>query len=246
LKIKGVYKPKGYVHFWRLCFGCVRLNNFVVEELCVVLCDGCPSVVRVAIVNYGIGNLRSIKRSLEAVGSKVVITHEKADIIVADAIVLPGVGAFEGAVKNLKPISDMLLDQVREGKPLLGICLGLQLLFTVSTEGGLYRGLDILKGRVVRLPEGVKIPRMGWNTLKIVKPDNPLLREVSDGAYVYFVHSYYAEADDPDNIVAETHYGLDFPSVLSRDNIFATQFHPEKSGKTGLQILKNFIETIKA
>ncbi|MFQ6095597.1 MAG: imidazole glycerol phosphate synthase subunit HisH [Candidatus Bathyarchaeia archaeon] len=203
-------------------------------------------MVRIAIVDYGIGNLRSIRRSLEEVGSEVIITHRKKEMIEADAIVLPGVGAFEGAVKNLEPISGVLLDQVQEGKPLLGICLGLQLLFTASTEGGYHRGLDVFRGRTVRLPSGVKVPHMGWNTLKVLRPDNPLLKDVPDGAYVYFVHSYYADAEHAEDVISKTYYGLEFASALSRGAVFATQFHPEKSGETGLKILKNFVEFVRS
>ena len=202
-------------------------------------------MVQTVIVDYGIGNLRSIKRSLEEVGSKVAITHKKKDLINADAIILPGVGAFKEAIRNLGPLSESLLDQIQKGKPLLGICLGLQLLFTVSTEGGRYRGLNIFKGEIIKLPSGIKVPHMGWNALKIVKPDNPLFEDVPNGVYVYFVHSYYAKVENPEEVISKTYYGLEFPSALSKDNVFATQFHPEKSGKSGLQILKNFIEFVR-
>lgn len=203
-------------------------------------------MVKIAIVDYGIGNLRSIKTSLEAVGAEIIITNERDGMVNADAIVLPGVGAFEGALKNLETVSDIILDQVEESKPLLGICLGLQLLFTASTEGGFHKGLDIFKGKVVKFSLGVKIPHMGWNTLKILKPDNPLVREVPDESYVYFVHSYYGAAECEEDVISKTHYGLDFPSALSSNNVLATQFHPEKSGEIGLQILKNFVEFVKS
>jgi len=201
-------------------------------------------LVKIAVIDYGLGNLRSIKRGLEEVKSEANVTHKKEDMIDADAIVLPGVGAFQEAIKNLRPISDVILDQIQEGKPLLGICLGLQLLFTTSTEGGLHKGLDIFKGKVVQLPLHVKVPHMGWNTLRIVKPDSPLFEGISGGAYVYFVHSYYGDVENEDEIVSKTYYGTDFASALSKDQIFATQFHPEKSGVTGLQILKNFVEYV--
>jgi len=203
-------------------------------------------LAKIAIVDYGLGNLRSIKRGLQEVRSEPYITHEKKEITDADAVVLPGVGAFGEAAKNLKPISETVLDQIREGKPLLGICLGLQLLFTTSTEGGLHKGLGIFKGRVIQLPPNVKVPHMGWNTLRIVKPDSPILAGISDGAYVYFVHSYYGDAENEDEIISKTDYGKEFPSAVSKGQIFATQFHPEKSGKTGLQILRNFVEYVKS
>jgi glutamine amidotransferase len=203
-------------------------------------------MVKIAIVDYGIGNLRSIKTSLEAVGSEIIITNERDGIVNADAIVLPGVGAFEGALKNLEKISDIILNQVEESKPLLGICLGLQLLFTASMEGGFHKGLDIFNGKVIKIPLEVKIPHMGWNTLRILKPDNPLVREVPNESYVYFVHSYYGAAECADDVISRTYYGLDFPSALSTKNVFATQFHPEKSGETGLHILKNFVGFVKS
>lgn len=203
-------------------------------------------MVRIAIIDYGIGNLRSIKRSLEKAGSKVIITRKKEEIVETDAIVLPGVGAFEAAIKNLEPISEVLLTQIHEKKPILGICLGLQILFTVSTEGGYHKGLDVFKGSIVRFPPNMKVPHIGWNTLKDFKPNNALLKAIPDGTYVYFVHSYYADTKCGENVISKTHYGLDFPSAVSKDKIFATQFHPEKSGEMGLKILKNFVEFVKS
>jgi glutamine amidotransferase len=203
-------------------------------------------MVKVAVVDYGIGNLRSVRRSLEEAGAQVLVTGEEEEIRAADALVLPGVGSFAGAIEHLKPLSGVILEQVRAEKPLLGICLGLQLLFTHSTEGGYHRGLDVFKGSIIKLPQNVKIPHMGWNTLKDVKPDHPLLRDVPDGTYVYFVHSYYADMDCEEQAISRTHYGLDFPSVVAKGSVFATQFHPEKSGKTGLKIVQNFVEFIKS
>ena len=203
-------------------------------------------MVKIAIVDYGLGNIRSIKRGLEEVESEPYITHEREEIADADAIVLPGVGAFGEAAKNLKPISETILDQIHKEKPLLGICLGLQLLFTTSTEGGIHRGLNVLRGKVIQLPPNVKVPHMGWNTLRIVKPDSPLLAGIPDGAYVYFVHSYYGDAENEDEIISKTNYGKEFPSAVSKKHTFATQFHPEKSGKNGLQILRNFVEYVKS
>jgi glutamine amidotransferase len=203
-------------------------------------------MVRTAIIDYGIGNIRSIKRSLEAAGSKAIITHRKKDILDADALVLPGVGAFEEAVQKLKPLSKTILNQVQEKKPLLGICLGLQLLYTASSEGGYHQGLNVFKGNIVKLPTTVKTPHIGWNTLKIVQPNHPLLEEVPNNAYVYFVHSYYADVKSMQDVISQTHYGVDLPSTVSRGNTFATQFHPEKSGTIGLKIMKNFIKFVKS
>jgi glutamine amidotransferase len=198
----------------------------------------------VAVVNYGVGNLRSIRRGLERSGAQVHITHSLNDLRKSDAIVLPGVGAFAPAVKNLVPITDVLKEAMENGKPILGVCLGLQLLFTRSNEGGSIRGLDFISGDIIKLSENVKIPQMGWNTIDIVQ-SHPLLKGVKDHSYVYFVHSYYPQPSDPKVIVATTEYGVRFPSMVAKQNLFATQFHPEKSSKTGLIILKNFVKIAK-
>jgi glutamine amidotransferase len=198
----------------------------------------------VAVVNYGVGNLRSIRRGVEKSGANVEITHSPTNLRNSDAIVLPGVGAFAPAVKNMAPIADVVAEAMSNGKPILGVCLGLQLLFTRSSEGGSIRGLDFISGEVVKLPETVKTPQMGWNTLNMVQ-SHPLLEGVKDGSYVYFVHSYYPQPSDPDVIVATTDYGVRFPSMVAKKNLFATQFHPEKSSKTGLTILKNFVRIVK-
>ncbi|MCD6431926.1 imidazole glycerol phosphate synthase subunit HisH [Candidatus Bathyarchaeota archaeon] len=203
-------------------------------------------MVKIAIIDYGLGNLRSIRRGLEKAAAEAYITHRKEAIRKADGIVLPGVGAFEEAIKNLKPLSEVVREQIKLGKPLLGVCLGLQLLFTVSTEGGLHKGLDIFKGKVVKFPSNVKTPHMGWNTLKIVNPNNPLVKDLPDNSYVYFVHSYYGKVEEESSIIAKTTYGVDFPSILSKGNVFATQFHPERSASTGIHILKNFVDHIKS
>ncbi len=196
-----------------------------------------------AVVNYGVGNLRSIRKGLEKSGATVQITHNPKDLRSSDAIVLPGVGAFAPAVKNMAPITDVVAEAMENGKPILGVCLGLQLLFTRSSEGGSVRGLDFISGEVVKLPESLKIPQMGWNTINFAN-DHPLLEGIKDHSYVYFVHSYYPQPSDPKVIVATTEYGVRFASMVAKKNIFATQFHPEKSSKTGLTILKNFVRII--
>jgi glutamine amidotransferase len=198
----------------------------------------------VAVVNYGVGNLRSIKRGLEKSGAHVKITHNPNELHRSDAIVLPGVGAFAPAVKNLSPITDVVKEALESGKPILGVCLGLQLLFTRSSEGGSIRGLDFLSGDIVKLPDNVKIPQMGWNTIDFAQA-HPLLEGVKDHSYVYFVHSYYPQPSDPEVIITTTDYGARFPSMVAKKNLFATQFHPEKSSKTGLTILKNFVSIVK-
>jgi glutamine amidotransferase len=195
-------------------------------------------------VNYGVGNLRSVKRGIEKSGAKVLVTRNPKDLIESDAIVLPGVGAFAEAVKNLSPLSGVLTQSVEDGKPLFGICLGLQLLFTRSYEGGSTDGLNLISGEIVKLPNCVKIPQMGWNTIEIVR-SHPLLEGVQNNSYVYFVHSYVAQPSRQEVTVATTEYGVKFPSMVARQNVFATQFHPEKSGKTGLVILRNFVKIVK-
>ncbi len=197
-----------------------------------------------AVVNYGVGNLRSIRKGLEKSGADVEVTHSPKKLRDSDAIVLPGVGAFAPAVRNMAPITDVVAEAMKNGKPIFGVCLGLQLLFTRSSEGGSVNGLDFVSGEVVKLPESVKIPQMGWNTLNIVQ-SHPLLEGVKDGSYVYFVHSYYPQPSDPQVIVATTEYGVRFPSMVAKKSLFATQFHPEKSSKTGLTILKNFVRIVK-
>lgn len=195
-------------------------------------------------MNYGVGNLRSIRKGLEKSGAQVIVTHSPEDLKKADSIVLPGVGAFAPAVKNMIPITDIVSEAARNGKPIFGICLGLQLLFTRSTEGGSINGLNFLAGEVVKLPESVKTPQMGWNTIDFAQ-FHPLLDGVKDHSYVYFVHSYYPQPRNSDVIIASTEYGVRFASMVAKKNFFATQFHPEKSSKTGLTILKNFVNIAK-
>ena len=195
-------------------------------------------------MNYGVGNLRSVKRGIERSGAKVLITHKIRDIIESDAIVLPGVGAFAEAVKNMSPLSSTVIQSVEDGKTLFGICLGLQLLFTRSYEGGPADGLDLISGDIVKLPASVKIPQMGWNTLEISQT-HPLLEAIPNESYVYFVHTYIPQPSEVGVIVATTEYGVRFPSVIAKQRIFATQFHPEKSGKVGLTMLSNFVKIVK-
>ena len=201
-------------------------------------------MVLIAIVNYGVGNLHSARKGLEKAGATVEILSEPKRLRAADAIVLPGVGAFAEAKKNLTNVEDIISQEARNGKPLLGICLGLQLLFTRSYEGGVTKGLDLLKGDVVKLPPTVKLPQIGWNNIKIEKSAH-ILEGVPDNSYMYFVHSYFAKPEDKSDVAANTEYGVRFPSILERGNIFATQFHPEKSGESGLNILGSFVRAIK-
>jgi len=200
------------------------------------------------IVDYGMGNLKSVQNAFAKVGYKTVITDNPNLIKKAGAIVLPGVGAFRDAIKFLKDkkIDKELIKAIKEGKPFLGICLGMQLLFTFSEEGGLFKGLNIIPGRVKRFPASVKCPHLGWNKIKYIYNSNhntnPIFRGVPDESYFYFVHSYYSEVDNPKIIYSTTDYGLVFPSSIWKGRLFAVQFHPEKSSTPGLKILKNFGE----
>ena len=199
----------------------------------------------IAIIDYDAGNIRSVEKALLALGEQPVVTRKKEEILAADKLILPGVGAFGDAMERLHQYG--LVDVIREavkdkGIPILGICLGLQLMFERSDESDGVEGLGLLKGEILKIPDspGLKIPHMGWNSLKI-KPDTCLFAQISDGAYVYFVHSYYLKAEAPDIVVATTEYSTHIHAAVEQGNIFACQFHPEKSSEVGLQILKNFI-----
>ncbi|MCW4035185.1 MAG: imidazole glycerol phosphate synthase subunit HisH, partial [Candidatus Bathyarchaeota archaeon] len=172
-------------------------------------------------MNYGVGNLRSISKGLEKSGANVVITHDPKQLLESDAIVLPGVGAFAPAIKNMLPITDVVAQALNNGKPIFGICLGLQLLFTKSSEGGSTDGLDFISGEVVKLPDTMKTPQMGWNTIDFAR-SHPLLDGVNDHSYVYFVHSFYPQPADPNVVVTTTDYGVKFASMVAQKNLFAT------------------------
>ncbi|MBI5047517.1 MAG: imidazole glycerol phosphate synthase subunit HisH [Deltaproteobacteria bacterium] len=202
----------------------------------------------IAIIDYDMGNLRSVQKGFERVGHPCIITRDPKEISNASHVVLPGVGAFKDCMENLKNygLVDPILFAIKSGKPFLGICLGLQLLFSESEEFGRHEGLDVIKGKVVRFaPElqtqdsELKIPHMGWNDIKM-KNRPPMLKDIADGSYLYFVHSYYVVPKDDSVTATKTYYGIDFVSSIWKDNVFACQFHPEKSQKVGLQILKNF------
>jgi glutamine amidotransferase len=204
----------------------------------------------IAIVDYGMANLRSVEKALERVGGDPVITGDPAVVAQADKVVLPGVGAFCAAMTNLQShgMDVAVLDAIRSGKPFLGICLGLQMLFDKSSEMGSAAGLGLLRGKVVRFfeegvppgGEGLKVPHIGWNSLD-VREDSRLLEGLDPGVRVYFVHSYYPEPEDGAVIAATSEYGTTFCCAVERGNVAATQFHPEKSGAVGLHILRNFV-----
>jgi len=195
------------------------------------------------IFDYGVGNLLSLKCALEKVGLNAKISVSAQQLKKADAIALPGVGNFSAAITKLDAVKETLLEAVERGTPLLGICLGLQLFFPESEEGP-GKGLALFEGRTVRLRGAVKVPHMGWNTLRLVKP-NEFFDGVADEVYVYFVHSLYPVPADEGIVAAETEYGAMFASAVASNNVFGTQFHPEKSGDVGLKILENFAKIVK-
>lgn len=201
---------------------------------------------RIAIVDYQMGNLRSVEKALEHVGAHPEITSDPERIRAADKVILPGVGAFCDAIRELRSrqLMEPLRDCIASGKPFLGICLGLQLLFEKSFENGEYEGLGVLKGNVVRfnLPHEFKVPHIGWNRVHSQQANVPLLNGLSTDPYMYFVHSYYVVPSDPSIIWLTSDYSIPFCAAIRKDNLFATQFHPEKSQKEGLQLLKNFAE----
>ena len=196
-----------------------------------------------AIIDYEVGNLFSIQCGLEKVGFHTEIVSSPSQLNNKDAVVLPGVGSFSAAANKLEPYRLKILDLVKSGTPLLGVCLGMQLFFS-SSEEGTGKGLDLFGGRVVGLPRSVKIPHMGWNTLRILN-ENRLLEGIEDEPFFYFVHSYYPIPADKEIVVADTEYGTTFASVVAENNVFGTQFHPEKSGEKGLAILANFARIVK-
>jgi glutamine amidotransferase len=205
------------------------------------------TVAEVVVVDYGLGNLRSVTRGLERAGASVELSADPNKLGAADGIVLPGVGAFSEGMENAGPFRETLAEEAEAGTPLFGICLGMQMLLTTSEEAdhageGDAEGLDLIPGNNLHFPDTVKVPQMGWNELDVQR-DHPLVEGV-DGEYAYFVHSYYADPEDDKAVVATTDYGLDFPSIIANEagNVFGTQFHPEKSGETGLRILRNFVD----
>ncbi len=201
----------------------------------------------IVVVDYGAGNLRSVRRAIEHAGATAVVSAEPRVVAEARALVLPGVGAAADTMEKLRErgLVEPLLEAIGAGRPFLGVCMGMQALFDLSEEGGSHPCLGVLPGRVVRFPAGppmsqMTVPHMGWNTIEPVV-EHPLLAGLEEGEHAYFVHSYYPAPDDPTIVVAETEYGVSFPSVVAKGNVMATQFHPEKSGRAGLRIYENFV-----
>ena len=199
----------------------------------------------IGIIDYDAGNLRSVEKALQYLGKETIVTRDPEQIRKADKVILPGVGAFGDAMKKLQEYHlDTLICEIADsGKPLLGICLGLQLLFEESEESPGVKGLGVLEGKIRRIPEGegLKVPHIGWNSLHL-EHNGRLFRNIPENSYVYFVHSYYLEAKAPEIVKASTEYGVHIHASVEKNNLFACQFHPEKSSETGLQILKNFAE----
>lgn len=199
----------------------------------------------IAMIDYDAGNIKSVEKALQKLGADVVITKDPQEILGADKVILPGVGSFGDAMNNLKKygLDEVIHQVVEKGTPFLGICLGLQLLFERSDESPEATGLGILKGEILRIPdaEGLKIPHMGWNSLHL-QNNGRLFNGLKENDYVYFVHSYYLKAEDESIVKATTNYSVNIHASVEKDNVFACQFHPEKSSDVGLQILKNFVE----
>jgi imidazole glycerol-phosphate synthase subunit HisH len=200
----------------------------------------------VAIIDYGMGNLRSVEKGFQKVGVEARVVTAPQAIDDAPAVVLPGVGAFRDCMRNLEQMSlaEPIIKSIQKGKPFLGICLGLQVLFSESEEFGICKGFNVLSGRVVKFQTGLKVPHMGWNNVKIVRKP-PILGGIPDDSFFYFVHSFYVVPRDNDVTATTTDYGGTFTSMVWKDNIFATQFHPEKSQGIGLRVLQNFGEFIR-
>ena len=200
-------------------------------------------MTRVALVDYGVGNIFSMKKALEKAGLEVRVTSDRGEIADAPGVVLPGVGNFGAAAGKIQPLKEAIIEGTEGGAPLLGSCLGMQLLFEWSEEAP-GDGLSLLEGGVVRFPENVKTPHMGWNTIDVTRR-NELLEGIDEGSYFYFVHSYCVDPGDPTIIAAETRHGIDFASVVARGSLYGTQFHPEKSGEAGAALLENFAKAIR-
>ncbi len=199
-------------------------------------------MAKIVVVDYGAGNLRSVSRAVSHVGPAPSVSADPQDVRDADALIVPGVGAAADTMRNLREhgMVEPVREYIASGRPFLGVCMGQQALLSVSEEGGEHECLGVIPGRVKKLPGGQKVPHMGWNNVR-QRREHPIFAGIPDGSYFYFVHSYAPEPDDPEVVIGETDYGVTFASVLARDNIVATQFHPEKSGEMGLRMYANFL-----
>ena len=202
---------------------------------------------KIVIVDYGAGNLRSVARAVAHVGGDADVTQDPGDVASAEALIVPGVGAAADTMRNLREhgMVEPVREYIESGRPFFGVCMGQQALLTLSEEGGEHACLDVIHGRVKKLPPGQKVPHMGWNTVR-QRRAHPIFEGIPDDSYFYFLHSYYPEPDDEDVVIGETEYGVTFASVLARDNVVATQFHPEKSGEMGLRMYANFLAMVGA
>ncbi len=196
----------------------------------------------ISVVDYGVGNLHSVAKALEKVGAKTRVTSDWQDVEKSEGVVLPGVGAFKDSMDAMhrSDLAKAIKAYIASGKPFLGVCVGLQMLFSESEEFGISKGLDVFPGRVVKFNQGQKVPHMGWNQIRVQKNGNPLLKGLKDNDFLYFVHSYYVVPKDPSIIAAQSSYGVDFTCMVWEKNLFGTQFHPEKSQSVGLKIYENF------
>ncbi len=201
------------------------------------------SKMSIAIIDYGVGNLRSVEKAFTSQGIPAVVSSDEKVLRAADKLVLPGVGAFAACMQGLQErgFDELVIAAANSGKPILGLCVGLQMLFDEGQEFGLHRGLGLLPGRVVRFPEGVRVPHVGWNQVAIKRP-HPIFRDLPDQSFFYFVHSYYVEPVDETCVLGETEYESCFASICSRGSVIGVQFHPEKSQTAGLKLLRNFAE----
>ncbi|MCX5995988.1 MAG: imidazole glycerol phosphate synthase subunit HisH [Chloroflexi bacterium] len=197
----------------------------------------------IAVIDYGAGNLRSVTNALVKLGYQPKVTHEPEDVVNATAVIFPGVGAAADVMESLREagMDEAIKEVIREGQPFFAICVGMQVLLSATEEGGLNECLDIIPGMVKRLPAGLKVPHIGWNQVKQLT-SHPIFEGIPDGSNFYFVHSYYAEPEDASVVAGTTEYGVDLCSLLIKDNVIATQFHPEKSGELGLRMYTNFLE----
>lgn len=203
--------------------------------------------MKIVIVDYGAGNLHSVARAVENEGVRPLITSSSRYLDEADGLIVPGVGAAEDTMRNLREheLVEPIKEYIASGRPYLGVCMGQQALFEYSEENDRQECLGVLPGRIARLPDDLKVPHMGWNRVRFVR-EHPIFDGIEDGSYFYFVHSFYPEPADRDVVIGETDYGVTFPSVVARDNVVATQFHPEKSGEAGLRMYRNFLQIAEA